>query len=318
MNAAKEDRLGMFIKCLVYLTINNVKLAANTFFAALATKLNDNINAIIAADSIATRNLTGFTTGKGISRGDLEILLLTIAAACRGYYTTHPDAGKKGLVKFFKTDITGCRDGDLLIFAAQVATVAEPIKANLVPWGVTDEMVDDLQTKTDAYRAKLQSPRTEQIQSQVAGSTVGELFDDTNAALADGDDQFAVFEYTAPALFEGWQLSRGVDDSGGASDTSGFDVQLYSVPALGSVNFFTGTLVGSKKLYTRVIGGNGIIACTTDSPTGSCVAGSGFIAQPGNTYKQTLIQMGLDTTKTNLQFTNNGTLNVQVRAGFEV
>lgn len=318
MDSSQEDKLGMFIKCKVYLTDNHVKLAMNPFFAAAEITLDANITAIIAADSIATRNLTGFTTGKGITQADLKLAILTIAAAGRGYYTTHKDAGKKALVRFVKSDLDKLRDSDLLVASATVHTVVDPIKANLAPWDVTSAMVDDLPVKTDAYRANLQSPRTEQINSQVAGKTVDELYNDTMNLLHDADDHFAVFEFTSPALFSGWQLSRAIDDSGGSSDTSGFDVQLYSVPALGSVNFFADTLDASKKLYIRVIGGNGIIACTADNPTASCVAGSGFVAQPGHTYKQTLTAMGLDTTKTNLQFTNSGTLNVQVRAGFQV
>lgn len=318
MNASQEDILGMFIKCKVYLTDNHVKLAGNPFFADAETKLDENITAIILADSIATRNLKGFTTGKGISRKDLELLVLTVAGACRGYYTTHNDPAKKALIKFTRTFVEGRRDGDLLVVAATVLSVAQPIKASLAPWDVTSAMVDDLSTKTNDYRDMLQAPRTEQIKSQVAGRDVDELYSDTMDLLHDADDQFAVYEFTSPALYNGWQLSRAIDDSGGASDTTGFDVQLLTVPALGSVNFFTGALDGAKKLYIRVIGGNGIIACTTDTPTGVCVAGSGFVAQPGHTYKQTLTAMGLDLSKTNLQFTNGGTLTVQVRAGFEV
>jgi len=317
MNSQQEDKLGMFVKCQLYLTNNAAALAANPFFTGADTQIETNVTAIVDADSTATRDLTGFTASKGLSRSSAETAILTVAAASRGYYTTNADASKKKMVTFTKTNIEGSRDADLLILADQVLDVALPIKTLLAPWGVTAIMVDNLSAKVADFRVKLQSPRSEQINSQVAGSTVDTLFTKTDEFLDVCDDQMAVYEYTNPPLYQGWQLSRAIDDSGGGSDSAGFTVQNYTVPASGFTNFFTGTLSGDKKLYLRVIGGNGIIACTADTPATPCAAGTGFTAQPATTYKQTLAQMGLDTSKANLQFTNNGTVSVVVRAGFE-
>jgi hypothetical protein len=317
MNASKEDKLGMFVKCQLYLSSNAATLAINPFFATTVTSIDANITAIVDADSTATRNLTGFTTSKGNSRSDAETSILTIGAACRGYYTTHADTAKKMLATFTKTDVLSSRDADLLVIADRVLDIALPIKALLAPWGVTAVMVTDLNTKINAFRDWLQKPRSEQINSQVAGTTVDTLFNTTDALLASCDDQMAVFEYTNAPLYLGWQLSRAIDDSGGGSDSAGFAVQNYTVPANGFINFFTGTLDPAKKLYLRVIGGNGIIVCTADSPASPCTPGSGFTAQPETTYKDSLLQMSLDTSKPNMQFTNNGTINVVVRAGFE-
>jgi len=168
----------------------------------------------------------------------------------------------------------------------------------------------------ETYRDWLQKPRSEQIKSQVAGLLVDTLFANTNTLLNGLDDQAAVFQFTNSSLYNAYILSRALDDSGGGSSSEGFSVQNYTVPANGFINFYSGTLNGATQLYTRVVGGNGIIICALAGNSVPC--SGGFIAQPATTYKQSLDDYGLDTTKTNIQFTNNGTLPVTVRAGFAV
>lgn len=318
MNAIQEDKLGMFIKCKLYLQNNAATLAINPAIAVLATSLDTTINAIVDADSTATRDLTGYTQNKAEVRTQLETAILTVAAACRGYYTTNANTAKKQLVSLVKTDLYNSRDADVLVISDRILDVATPLSAQLAPWGVNAATITSLNSLTNSFKDWVQKPRTEQINSQVAGEQVGTLFGNADVVLGNADDQMAIYQYTNEPLYSGWVLSRAIDNSGGGSDSAGFDVSNYTVPANGLINFVSGSLTSGKQLYLRVIGGNGIIVCSTDDASIACNSGNGFTAQPQITYKKTLTEMGLDTTKTNLQFTNTGTVDVVVRAGFAI
>src|SRR4051794_20876301 len=133
MDSKQEDKLGMFIKCRLYFQKNASALSTNPAFASIEGDLEDKINQIVDADSYATRDLTGFTETKNNQRGELEKIILTAAAACRGYYTSNADASKKQQVTLVKSAVEGARDADLLMISDKIADIAEPIAADLSP-----------------------------------------------------------------------------------------------------------------------------------------------------------------------------------------
>ncbi len=317
MDSTQEDRFGMLIKMELFLSNNAATLAINPDIAIIQGGIVQNNTDIIQADSTATRNLTGITLDKNQYRTNVENSLLTVAGAARGYYTTNSDLSKKRMVTFVKTDITRLRDSDVIIKADQVHDVADPIKTSLAAWGVADTDVDALPTHVATYRQWLQKPASERNISTVAGINVDKEFEDSDELLGNLDDHMSVYEYTNNLLFQNYRLSRAIDDSGGNSGSEGFEVNNTTIPGNGSL-ILNGVNLDdlTKQIYIRVIGGSGLFICSTDGSTGPCT--SGFLAEPGVTYKITVGDLGLNPALPQIQITNPGTEAVVFRFGTKV
>ncbi len=318
MDSEKEDKYGMFLKMESFLDDKAAALAANSAFADILTELLANDNAITQADSTALRNLSGLTQIKHEKRTALETSILTVAAAARGYYTTNHDPYKKVIVILTPTEVKTEQDAELISIADKVHDVADPIKTLLTPWGVAAADVDALLTKVDEYRPTIVKRSREQDVSSVANKQVNKLFGDNDKLLADFDDHFAVYEFTNNSLFLEGRLARAIDNSGGNSGTEGYDVTTLTVPAGGSIIIptdTTGPLPASLNIYARAINGS-IIVCTVELPASPCTGGFELIQ--GVTFKGEIGGMGLDLSKSTLQFTNPGLTDVKVRAGVKM
>lgn len=318
MDSRQEDKLGMAIKTNLFLTANAAAVAANAIIATGNATLKTAIDNIINADSTATRNLTGFTQTKEQKRVNLEKSVLTVAAASLGYYTTNEDLSKQALVRFSKSDIERSRDADLLVIADQVSDIATPIIASLAPWGVVAANLTSLTADTTAFKDWIKKPRVEQINSQVAGGQVDGFFDTVDDVLGKLDNQMAVYQFTNESLYNGYSLSRSVDDSGGGSDSSNFSLQDAAIGANETITIYTGTLNNGKRLYLRFISsaGNKVRMCTSATAATACA--DGFTATANNTYKKSIGDFGLDVTKTNINITNLSGEVSEVRWGWEL
>lgn len=320
MDSQQEDKIGMFMKSDSFLTDNATTLAVNPAFGTIQTKLAANIEAIVQADSTATRNLAGLTIAKGEKRELLDKAILTIAAACRGYYTTNHDPYQKSLVTITPTQVLRTRDADIIVLADKIHDVANPIKNALTPWNVTDADVDGLLTLVNAYRPTVIKRSREQDRSEVAGTQVDVFFADTDKLLREEcDDHMAVYEFTNNALFLEYKLARAIDDSGGNSGSEGYEVNNFTVPAGGSIIVPTGPdpLRPDLDLYLRAINGS-VLVCSTDLPASPCIPAAAYPLQQGITFKGAVSNLGIDLNKTHLQFTNPGLTDVKVRAGVKV
>lgn len=320
MNSLQEDEFGMFVTVDLFLGDRAADMVANPIIGMIKVIINTNITDIVQADSIATRNLAGFTTAKSQKRTQLEQSILSIAGAARGYYTSVvPDETKKALVRLTKSQVEDARDSDVIVIADRIHDVADPIKTLLAAYEITDIMVDNLPLLVNQYRALLQAPRREETVSARAGLEVDKEFADTRKQLDDLDDNTALYEYTKPLLFQEYKMCRAIMNSGGNSGSEGYDVSNTTIPAGGSIaiplNLGSGTNP-DPDVYLRVIGGNSGIQLSTSNDSNPSTPI--YTLQAGITFKGAISGLGLDLNKPNLIAYNPGTTSVVVRAGNKV
>lgn len=319
MNSSQEDHYGMYLKVDLFLVTNAVALAFNPAIATSRTSLNSFINLISQSDSTATRDITGFTAAKNEHRNAQVLQFKLVRAAMLGYYTANPDIKSKTIIAFSDSAIDKFRDSELYMKTDQLLDLALPIKALLVPYGVTAAQVDALNTLNEAWRALEPIGRQEEGVNKAAGEDVDrymaqvmDLFDTTL------DSYLKVVEYNDPNLYSQYLTSRMIDDSGGGSDTTGYDIANLTIPAGGSVNFpVGGPIPETLQIYIRVItAGGGVKICTTGIPASPCIAG--YQLASGITFKDKASALGVDLSLPVLQFTNPGLTDVVVRAGTKV
>jgi len=317
MDSKQEDKFGSVITTNLFLTDHAAELMTNPVIGMIQGSIQTNIGDIVQADSTATRNLSGFTTAKGNKRNELNGSILTIAAAARGYHTSVvKDDTKKALVRLVKTDVEEAKDGDMMTIADRVHDVADPIKMLLLPYDVTDMMVDNLPVLANEYLQVLQRPWKEEITSEMAGVNVDKEFADNEKLLAELDDNMAVKEYTQPLLFQEYKLCRSIVDSGGNSGSEGYDVQNYTIPAGGSAIVANNVPAPGDFIYLRVVGGNsGVVISTSDDNNPGTPT---YTLQASVTFKGPFGDLALDPSKTHLVVFNPGTASVVVRGGPKV
>lgn len=315
MDSSQEDHYGMYLKVDFFLVARATDLAFNPAIATTRTSLNTLINSIAQADSTATRNITGYTIAKNEHREAQLTQFKLVRAALMGYFTANPDIRKKKLIDFNDSDIDRFRNDELYAKTDQLLDVALPVKALLVPFGVAAADVDALNTMNDAWNMIEPSNRMEQAVNIAALKDVNILMPKVEDLLHNTLDSYLkVVQYTNPNIYSQYQTARMIDDSGGGSDSAGYDVQNLTVPPNGSLLFDIGSsgIPADLSVYLRAINGS-LKVCTTNLPAGACT--DGFDLVQGETFKGNFKELGLDDTKTNIQFTNNSPVVVALRAG---
>ena len=314
MDSIQEDRYGMYLKVDLFLVNNAAALAFNPAIATTRTSLNSFINLIAQSDSTATRDITGFTAAKNEHKTQQKNQFKLVRAALMGYFTANPDIKKKTMIDFSDSEIDRFRDSELYMKTDQLLDIALPIKALLVPFGVAAAQVDALDTLNGLWQSMEPSNRMEEAVNKASGEDVDRYMAQTTELLDKTLDSYLkVVQYTAPNLYSQYQTARMIDDSGGGSDSQGYEVSNMTIPAGSSVIMpFPGTDM-SLELYLRVIGGSGVYICSTDGTTGPCT--TGYLANPSVTYKGPLSGLGLNPAMPHVQITNPGTVDVVVRSG---
>lgn len=107
--------------------------------------------------------------------------------------------------------------------------------------------------------------------------------------------------------------------TGSGGDPAGFEITEFHIPGGGSIlvpfSFPPPNPIPlNVQIYMLCTNGNAVV-CTTDLPANPCTLG--FQLQLGVPYQGPLQGLGLDFTKTNLQFTNPGSNDITIRAGVQ-
>jgi hypothetical protein len=316
MDSITEDRTGTLVKVNQFAIDNTAALAVNPNIETERALLEADTERIFQNDSTATRPLEGFTQMKTNAREDLEDIVLLVRAGCVGYYTLNSDPGKLMIVNFADTKVLKARDSELYVLADQVHDIADPVKALLGPFQVTVANVDAIPTLKQAYKDVLQLPRTEEAISIAAAKERDRFVDKCfNVTLPKIDAYMLPFKYTNATLFSKYETARAIDNSGGGSDSAGYDVQNYAL-APGATVSFGAVPAPDRQIYLRQIGGtDGVIVCTAALATDACAAG--FVMVPAVAVKKAFGDLGLSGGAV-VNFTNPGTETVTVRAGFKL
>lgn len=305
----------MYLKVDLFLVINAIALGFNPAIAIVRTALNSLINAIAQADSTATRDITGYTEAQKAHKADLLLHFKIVRAGLMGYYTGNLDPAKKLIIDHTDTAIDEFRNAEIYIKTDQLLDIAIPVKALLVPFGVTEAQVDALETLNNAWPAIEPSNRMEQALNKASGEEVDRLMLQTETLLDKTLDSYLkIVQYNDPVLHSQYLTARMIDDSGGGSGSDGYNVETLTIPAGGSIILpvSNGPIEPLTDIYLRAVNQK-VFVCTTDLPASPCVVGYELIA--GQTFKGAIQGMGLDLMKQNLQLTNPGPDDAKVRAG---
>jgi hypothetical protein len=317
MNSYQEDRYSTLLKIDLFIERNSAALSINPGFAAVDGELDGLRAEIFANDVMAERDLRGFTITKKQHRTALENKAFHVSSGLRGYFAELNDRTNLSLIDFPISHFRYATEEKLNTDAEIVWKTADPLQSFLGPNQVTPADISELQTLRTQFVAMMKVNRAEEGASKAARENLVRLFEQAfNGVLFKLDNMMMPFAITNPTLYSEYETARMIDDTGGNSGTEGYNIDEFSLPPGASLTWDIdfSSLQPDRGLYLRAIGGS-VNICSTNLPADPCA--SGFEVVQGVTFKGIFGDLGLDTSKTHIQFTNPGLTTAIVRAGLK-
>ena len=152
MDGRQEDALTM---CIVVeseiAATDSTVLALMPEFDLLVAEFNANVS-LLRANKIGQRlNRTGFKETKVDYRGVMTEQAFTIAASVCAYAVAESDEVLKMKVSYSQSDFERMRDSDIADTCQGIYDIAEPLLADLAPYGITIDVLNDFETAIDDY-----------------------------------------------------------------------------------------------------------------------------------------------------------------------
>lgn len=320
MNDSQEEYFGRFLKLNSFLGLYATDLAANPAIAAEKVKIATLINNLGLQDAISNSDDTGFTAMKTNAANTLRTACKDVSGGLSSYFETKGHAGNLEKAKMTNSEIDYPDDAKLNMAANQLyllgnvpAVKTDPLLATAL---LTAADIDDLEVKRLAWMDLVTLPDDKRADRVAANKEKVRLFDVGNKEIVPRLANFMLpYATNNTELYSKYETANAIDDLGGNSGTDGYDIQNFTIPAGGSVNFPVGTPInGNQQVYARVVTtGGGIVICSTNLPASPCT--SGYSLTSGNTFKDKMSALGIDLNLSNIQFTNPGLDAVVVRAG---
>ena len=234
MTTPQKDFLNMLMKVKAFFVNNAAAVAGFVLLTPMIAKVSDFVTDIIAADAEASRDITGAAEDKEEVERELAAVAADVAASLSLYYAANGD--RKGLREVDETDssLKNLRDSDLATAVVLILKRIDPvITAQLeADYNLTAGSVGALATKLDEYYVIIKDPQNERSESSAYNKDVDKLIDDSREHLEEKLDRaMLTYRQSNRLLWDYYQSSRLIDDTGSRNELSGFEVQTITINA---------------------------------------------------------------------------------------
>lgn len=211
MNDRQENKLGMFRSTGQVLTDNAAIFAA---VPAMVTQHQNLLDSTALIDSLAqaqTSVTTGFTVDKRTFQEQMAKYALRVAGALMAYASTVGNATLRNKADINPSVFTHVRDD----IAQGVHDDANAVLADLADYGVTAATLSALQTRIDAYRLAIASPKMAQGERSMHTELLKQEFARADVIVKERLDGLILqFEETSQPFVMAYQNARKTADTG--------------------------------------------------------------------------------------------------------
>lgn len=215
MNDRHENKLGMFRSTGQVLTDNAAVFAA---VPAMVTQHQNLLDSTALIDSLAqaqTAVTTGVTVDKRTFQDQMVSYALRVAGAVKAYASTAGNATLRNKADIKPSDFTHVRDDQRDDIAQGVHDDANGVLANLADYGVTAATLSALQTRIDAYRDAIASPKMAQGERSMHTDLLKQEFARADVIVKERLDGLILqFEETSQPFVMAYQNARKTTDTG--------------------------------------------------------------------------------------------------------
>jgi hypothetical protein len=205
----------MYRAVLQVLDANAAEYAGVAAFGTQVTNLHNSVDLIGQLAQTQTADSSGLTLDKAMLQGQMVDMALRVAGALKAWASDTNNAPVRQQADINKSDFTRARDDLRDDIAQQIHDLGNANVAALAPYGVTAATITALQTRIDAYRAAIASPRTAKAQKSTATDMMNNEFDRADMIIQDRiDGLIEQFKDSGTTFYADYKNSRRIVNTG--------------------------------------------------------------------------------------------------------
>lgn len=218
MTDPQENKLTMYRAVLQALDANAAEYAGVAAFGTQVTNFRNSVNLIGELAQTQTADTTGITLDKKMLQDQMVDMALRVAGAVKAWASENNNAALRNQADINKSTFTKARDDMRDDIAQQMHDLGNANVAQLANYGVTAATLTGLQTRIDAYRAAIGSPRTARAQKSTATDMLATEFDRADMILQDRiDGLIEQFKSSGTTFYADYKNARRIVNTGNHS-----------------------------------------------------------------------------------------------------
>ena len=213
MNKTKTNQYRMFLSTQETLDSNSLLWNTIPVFVSTKNNVDELIQRIAVVNEKTLSNSKAVTADKAIALSNLIEKAVTISGILQAYAAVTENTRLAGKVALTKSDITKIRETEVEAIVAPVIDEARKELANLTDYGLTEDMIVELETSLDDFKVLIGQPRTVRNQAFAAITLMDELFDAANEVLKNKLDKLMIrFKFTNTEFYSEYERARTIVD----------------------------------------------------------------------------------------------------------
>lgn len=213
MNKTKTNQYRMFLSTQETLDSNSLLWNTIPVFVSTKNNVDELIQRIAVVNEKTLSNSKAVTADKAIALSNLTEKAVTISGILQAYAAVTENTRLAGKVALTKSDITKIRETEVEAIVAPVIDEARKELANLTDYGLTEDMIVELETSLDDFKVLIGQPRTVRNQAFAAITLMDELFDAANEVIKNKLDKLMIrFKFTNTEFYSEYERARTIVD----------------------------------------------------------------------------------------------------------
>jgi len=222
MNNRQNNLLSMYRTVIAVCMSNLPSLAKVKAFEDAYKLLKVKLAEILAAANQQKEVLTGITEEKQLQKRELAKIAATIAIVIKGFALTKNNLKLAAEVSFSESGLATMKEEDLLSNARNIHTKSIDNLAALADYGITQVLIDQLDTKINDFADKKPAPASAKVNKEALTDKLNVLFDDANSILKEQMDTTGkIYSVLDPNFYELYKGSRKIIDRGRRTNNTG-------------------------------------------------------------------------------------------------
>lgn len=213
MNKTQTNQFRMFLN--TQETLDAHPALWNTIPVLVSTKNNfdELIQRVTVANEKTLSNSKAVTTSKSLVLRALSGKAVTVSGILQAYTAITGNTRLAGKVKLTKSEIERARETDVEVLIAPIIKQGRKHLPELADYGLTEDMIVELETTLDDFKVHIGQPRTVRNQAYAAMTLLDELFDATNDVVKNRLDKLMIrFKFTNTEFYSEYERARTIVD----------------------------------------------------------------------------------------------------------
>ncbi|GET27666.1 hypothetical protein [Prolixibacter sp. NT017] len=213
MNTDQNKHLRMYLNTQAALDNHTNKWNMLPIMVAKKNEYDELIQRIISQNEKTNPASKGITESKDLVRHGLTEKAVSLSGTMQAFAAVNNDLELAEKVSLTKTALNHCRETDLEAMVVPVITEARNRIEALTDYLVTEDMIVEVETSLDNFKALIGQPRTIRNKAFAAKTVLADLFDQTDDLLNSQLDKLMLrYRATDNDFYEEYTRARVIVD----------------------------------------------------------------------------------------------------------